>query len=291
MKIQSLSVCVPCRGRCVNDCYCCVSKMNGDDEVYKNQLEENLPFTDLYMRDFVRRLDFCRDNGANVVMLTGNCEPQQNLRFLKDFGTMLTTMQKPFRWVEMQTTGVGIEERRLRFLRNHVGVSTISVSLFSFDDDENREYRGPRSAAVKVREFCEKVKLYDFNLRLSLNLVDHFACYTPKELLDACKSLGADQVTLRHLYDDGSDSPQAKWTREHRVDAVHEVGLSYFLNELPTLRTLEYGAEVRSYDGMSVVFDTDCMAKSRESDAFKYLVIRPNGKLYGSWDDRASLVF
>jgi hypothetical protein len=41
---------------------------------------------------------------------------------------------------------------------------------------------------------------------------------------------------------------------------------------------------------MSVVLDNDCMAKGSNDD-FKYLIIRPNGKLYSSWDDPASLIF
>jgi hypothetical protein len=41
---------------------------------------------------------------------------------------------------------------------------------------------------------------------------------------------------------------------------------------------------------MAVVFDKDCMAKGSMED-FKYLVVRPNGKLYSSWDDPASLIF
>ena len=290
MKIQSLSVCVPCKGRCVNDCRCCVSKMNDDDKLYKNQLEENLPFTDLYMKDFVRRLDFCRDNDCNVCMITGNCEPQQNLGFLKAFGDMLATMKDPFKWVEMQTTGVFLDNQKLRFLRNHVGVSTISVSTFSFDDTKNAEYLGNKTVNVRLEELCAAVKLYDFNLRLSVNLVDSFMEFAPEEILGKCKSLSADQVTFRHLYDDGSDSDQATWTRAHRTSVEYEDALDEFLKKRPTLRTLEYGSEVKSYDGMAVVFDRDCMAKGSVED-FKYLVVRPNGKLYSSWDDPASLIF
>ena len=43
---------------------------------------------------------------------------------------------------------------------------------------------------------------------------------------------------------------------------------------------------------MSVMIDDDCMAKDIEQHTdFKYLVLRPNGKLYGSWDDPVSLIF
>ena len=35
----------------------------------------------------------------------------------------------------------------------------------------------------------------------------------------------------------------------------------------------------------------DCMGKNPESDVKKYLILRPNSKLYSQWDTAASLVF
>ena len=52
-----------------------------------------------------------------------------------------------------------------------------------------------------------------------------------------------------------------------------------------------YGADIRHVKKMSVIFDDDCMGKSPTSNAVKYLILRPNCKLYSSWDDPASLVF
>ena len=85
MKIQSLSIVVPNKA-CINKCKFCVSRMRAEE--YKNNLYDNLPFTDLYERDYITRMAFARDNGCNTVMLTGNSEPQQNEEFLKDFGRM-----------------------------------------------------------------------------------------------------------------------------------------------------------------------------------------------------------
>ena len=48
MNIQSLSVVVPNKS-CVNNCAFCVSKMHCDS--YKNQMDDNLPFFDLYLKD------------------------------------------------------------------------------------------------------------------------------------------------------------------------------------------------------------------------------------------------
>ena len=94
MVIQSLSVVVPGK-KCVNQCDFCVASMR--EEPYKDQLDENGAFYDLYINDYKKRLEFARDNGCNTVMLTGNCEPQQNRAFLKTFGLLNQSLSKPFR--------------------------------------------------------------------------------------------------------------------------------------------------------------------------------------------------
>lgn len=133
MKIQSLSVVVPTNS-CINNCKFCCAHM--EKENYKNQMDENLPFYDLYQEDYLTRLEFARDNGCNTVMLTGNGEPQQNRAFLQKFGTLNSMLEKPFRNIEIQTTGVLLDENYLRFLRNHVRISTISLSISSLNNEK-----------------------------------------------------------------------------------------------------------------------------------------------------------
>ena len=57
MKAQSLSVVVP-NSRCINNCKFCVSKMS--ESPYKNQMDDNLPFFDLYLKDYLKRLNFAQ---------------------------------------------------------------------------------------------------------------------------------------------------------------------------------------------------------------------------------------
>lgn len=102
MKIQSLSIVVPTK-RCINNCKFCVSRLH--DAPYDDQIEGNWRFMDLYVAEYVRRLNYARDNGCNALMLTGNGEPQQNRRFLEKFGFMVRMMNNPFVQIEMQTTG------------------------------------------------------------------------------------------------------------------------------------------------------------------------------------------
>lgn len=289
MKIQSLSIVVPNK-KCWNDCEFCVSKMHADD--YKNMMDENLPFYDLYEADYIKRLAFARDNGCNVMMITGDSEPQQNKMFLQRLGTMNRNLPTPFRHIEIQTTGTGIDDPYLRFLRNHVGVNTISVSISSFDDEVNRRYCNmPSGKLVELKSLCSAINKYDFNLRLSINLTDAYEDFKPWDFFKKAKELGADQVTFRVLYQSPKKSPQNDWIAEHAASKSLVSDLKYHV-ELNgrELEVLEYGAIKYSVNGLSTVIDSDCMSTEPKVDV-KYLVLRPNCKLYTKWDDRASLLF
>lgn len=265
---------------------------------YKNLIEKKDKDYATHVHEYVSRLNYARDNGCNSLMLTGNCEPQQNKVFLTQLGYMLRMMDKPFRQIEMQTTGVLLDEDYLHFLRDWVGVNVISISLSSFVDTQNAYIIGIPAKAervVLVSELCQKIKDLGMVLRLSINMTDGFGeINTPEKMLRTAKFLGANQVTFRKMYSDNSDTPQSKWVKKHALDtAPFDEYFTSLAKEHPEsiLRKLEYGQTVFAIDGMSVVYDTDCMAKEEHSDELKYLILRPDCKLYSSWDDKASLVF
>lgn len=289
MNVQSLSVVVP-NNNCINNCKFCVSHMHPDN--YKNQMDDNLPFFDLYLKDYLKRLDFAQRNGCNTVMLTGNSEPQQNRKFLTYFGLFMQLMKNPFDWIEMQTTGALLDNNYLRFLRNHVGVNIISLSVSSFDQFQNQEIIGC-PVQINLEELCTNIKKYDFTLRLSLNLSDAFNDYSPEELFSTCyEEFLADQVTLRVLYSNSNDTPQSKWVSQHAMNSDKIKEINSFIKTYGTvLGKLPYGATKYSYNDMSIVLDDDCMGKRNDNDAYKYLILRPDCKLYSSWDDKASLIF
>lgn len=293
MKIQSLSVVVPNK-KCVNNCAFCVSKMHCD--THKNQMDDNLPFFDLYLKDYLKRLEFARDNGCNTVMLTGNSEPQQNRKFLTYFGMFMQMMKNPFRWIEMQTTGVLLDQNYLRFLRNHVGVNLISLSVSSLNDQMNRAIIGAsRDVMPELAWLCSEIKRYDFGLRLSLNLTGEFRQYDilPQNLFEKCRELGADQVTLRVLYSSGNGTPQDEWITQNAMpNRSVQMLLDYVRDQGRVLGVLPHGAVKYGLDGMCVVVDADCMDTAERTDEdYKYLILQPDCKLYSLWDDPASLIF
>lgn len=296
MKAQSLSVVIPNK-RCINQCKFCVSCMN--PSVFKNQMDDNLPFFDLYLKDYLKRLEFASRNGCNTVMLTGNSEPQQNRKFLTYFGLFMQMMKNPFNWIEMQTTGVLLDQNYLRFLRNHVGVNLISLSISAPDDEANNKIIGvPDGLGVELRHLVQEIKRYDFSLRLSVNLTSKFDTFKDRveDFFGWAKSLNTDQITCRVLYSDGGDSVQSKWIAENaaKPETIQAIANYVMLYGKP-LGVLPYGAIKYSLDGMSIVVDDDCMAKSKlpdeDKDAYKYLILQSDCKLYSQWDDPASLIF
>lgn len=292
MNIQSLSIVVPNRS-CINNCKFCVSRMHCEDIPYHIQIDN--PDFETHQSDYLKRLAFARDNGCNTVMLTGSSEPQQNKQFLQYFAEMNKRLEKPFRWIEMQTTGVLLDDGYLNFLRKSVGVNTISVSITSFDDEVNRSYvQMPEKYAVNLQELTKKIKSFGFNLRLSVNMTDYFNKYHQNAagfFEDAKKLFNPDQMTIRLLYKSNDGSPQSDWVNEHAcneavtneiVDNVRSNGIQ--------LERLPYGRIKYSYLGMSLVVDDDCMSKTAVED-YKYLILQPNCRLYSRWDDTASLIF
>lgn len=293
---QSLSICVPGK-KCINQCKFCVSCMHAD--AYKNQMDENLPFYDLYLEDYVKRMIFAKENDANIMMITGDIEPLQNRHFLQTLA-LINKYVLPqrgcsaFNWIEIQTSAVGFDENYARFLRNTVGVSVLSLSLSSFDDEKNAEIVGmPKNMKVNIQEVCELAKKYDFTLRLSLNMSQEMLRSVggtlnykiAENIFNKAKKLCADQITFRKFYTDG-DNEQSKWINENAVsdeffEALHE----YVKNHGRIIGTLPYGYSQYSVNGISVVIDEDCMNEAKaQKDTSKYFVIRPDCKLYDGWN-------
>jgi len=306
MKIQSLSIVVP--GGCVNNCACCVSKLHTDADFYKNQIEKNYQFEALYEQDYLDSMNFARDNGCNTLMFTGDGEPLINKTYIRKVVDLNKRLTMPFRWMEIQTSGVFLLEeaenggqKNLRWLRDFVRVKTISLSLFNiFDSDLNAAYSRPKSekAFVKIDETCAAIRKYDFNLRLSLNMVDYYNDKSPAEIFERARALGANQITFRVLYN--NEQPQnddekeiAGWIIKHKAndEKIKEIN-EYIKKYGRLLEVLPFGAYRYSVHGMSCVVDDDCMnSNSGPKEEVKYLILRPNCKLYTKWDDEGSILF
>jgi molybdenum cofactor biosynthesis enzyme MoaA len=291
MQIQSLSIAVP--AGCPNKCKFCVSGMH--DNIYPNLISgttgDDKDFAELQYR---KRLQFARDNGCNTIMLTGSGEPLMNRAFLEIFATWNQMLKNPFVWIEMQTSGVGLDYKYAEVLRHFVGVSTISLSLSDmFDDVSNGKMNGtPQDKYIGIKQVCNIIKGLGMNLRLSLNMTDVYNDIPVESIFDQARFLCADQITFRELYQSGDpELEQNKWIEEHACNYTKLFEIEqYIVKNGNPLEYLPYGARKYSVKGMSVVIDNDCMSKDSK-DVLKYLILRPNCKLYSRWDDKGSLIF
>jgi hypothetical protein len=273
-----------------------------NSNTYENRMDINHPHYDINVKEYLKRLRFVADNGCQTIILTGTSEPQQNKQFLATFALLHQTIGSPFTNIEMQTTGFGLDEDKdyLRFLRNFVGVNTIALSINSPISVTNCEILGhpctehPVTGKVipklRIERLCDNLKDYDFNIRICFNLTSEFDKYTTWELFDWAKSWHANQITFRKLYASDKETAQGKWIEEHKVSAETLERIKEFLANQPILGKTLYGATCHDVDGMSVMFDDDCMGKNPETDVLKYLILRPNCHLYSQWDSKASLV-
>jgi len=294
MNIQSFSVVVPNKA-CANKCPFCVSRMVKSD-VYPNKMDVNDPHYDINVKEYLKRMKYVANLGCNTIMLTGTSEPQQNKQFLATFALLHQQLGSPFTNIEMQTTGLFLTGNRdyLRFLRNFVGVNTIALSVNALSDDVNNEIlgHGLKDKNIKLLELCELLKEYDFNVRMCYNLNDTFnTAYALHNIMQHAKDCHANQVTLRKLYASDETTPQGKWIAEHKLESIYSNVLSEKLAQCFVIGHTPYGAPMRNCDGICIVYDDDCMGKKPTSDVLKYLILRPNCKLYSSWDTPASLIF
>lgn len=306
MNIQSLSICIPTHNTCVNKCAFCVSRTHTNpyedriNDISKSFCEgdDNIVYNQVFI-DYLNRLEYARDNGCNVVVLTGTGEPIQNKHFLDFFHNANLLLDSPFKSIELQTTGVKLntnwnnidEETTLAHLRK-IGITTISFSISNiFDNERNLSIIGcAPHLTFDVFETIKLVKKYDFNLRLSLNLVSDYDKYSVDDVLARCKELGADQVTFRKLYkselnnsvDQWIEKNTSVWFYDRLVDRVTKTGK--FLGYLP------FGPKMYNIDEMSVCIDSDCMA-NEVKDTFKYLILRENCHVYFKWETKSSLIF
>lgn len=305
MQIQSLSIVVPNKG-CINKCPFCVSRMVNSDQ-YENRMDINHPQYDINVREYLKRLRFVADNGCQTLMLTGTSEPQQNKQFLATFALLHQQIGSPFTNIEMQTTGFRLDcdHDYIRFLRNFVGVNTIALSINSLDDKANCEMLGHQSSYLKssdgsfgtyvpplqINRLCNLLKEYDFNIRCCFNLSDAFNGVEPSELFDKARNdYHADQITFRQLYTAKVDTEQDIWIQKHPISDGFVEAIHTYLADCPKIGKTMYGATCYDVNGMSVIYDQDCMGKNPETDVKKYLILRPNCHLYSQWDSPASLV-
>jgi len=286
MKIQTLSIVVPTK-KCINNCKMCVSKMHDNDYVYSHKS----PF---YIEDLKRRINYAVINNVDTIILTGTGEALQNKTFLSLVDKVLKELGNPIPRIELQTSGVLLNDKNLEFLRL-MGVTTISLSIMDlFNDERNLDIMGaPPHVEFKLDNLCKSILSFGFNIRLSLNMSKIYDNVLIPKYFQRTKELGASQITFRKLYSSDETTKEGQWVKENSFNELSFKTLNQYIKDNgKSLYRLPFGAIVYSLDGISSIVDDDCMSTETEvSETLKYLILREDGKLYCKWDNNGSLIF
>lgn len=301
--IQSLSICCP-GIKCINNCKTCTARQHTNP--YENKYHGSYRDAREYWDDLIKRMRYAQSVGCKTVVLTGTNEPQQDRRWLEGLYLAMKSLPEPFVNIEMQTTGAMLMLHDFVPFLKEIGVTTIALSIFSIDREKNAEVMGRTEGKVDVGELCNRIRSYGLNIRMCFNVTDkllnetwlskfpdrtEYVKMNAMHLLHIAECWGADQVTFRKMWS-VPGTPEHDWIQanteysEKFLSVVKEI---IFRNGVP-VRTLPYGATIYDYNGMSIVIDNDSMAKDTSNTAIKYYIIRENGKLYCSWDSKASLI-
>ena len=296
---MNIQLVVPTKG-CVNDCPFCCSKMH--DSPYETRFDAI---------ELEKRIKYAVLRGIDTCVLTGTGEVLQNTHFLEKLAKIFDKLDHPFPNVELQTTGVmlmssfvphpdsilgtynDIVYKNMALLKN-LRVNTISLSISDlFDDVNNAKIIGiPEKLQFKLSELITFLKRHNFNVRLSLNMLNNLDNKAPEQIFVHAKNLGADQISFKRMYyNDDFQYDQNDWIRENMCKDETLDNIKRFIIERGRhMYTLLFGAKVYSVYGMSTVVVDDCMAVTN-TDTQRYIILRENGKLYCHWDDEGSLIF
>lgn len=288
MSIQSLSIMVPCGGHCINNCKFCVSRMRDDEAIFGKEIinANNIP------DNYINRIKYVRDAGCDNIIFTGTTEPQQNLPFIYALLKKNFELPKPFYNIAIQTTGTNLIYEDIKNLADN-GITTLALSVSAFLPEHNWEIIQTPEAARKmtVDKLIAAAKECGMNVRVCLNMTDAFSFYSFDYIIQWAKYLNVDQITFRKIYNSNTDSEQDKWIAQHKYSTGNLLKIESLVKEKGTpIRILPFGATLYDCDGLGIVIDNDCMAKHNINE-MRYAILRPNNKLYSSWDLKGSLIY
>mgnify|MGYP003604645666 CR=1 FL=1 len=298
MKIQSLSILVP--APCTNRCPFCVSRMNTNIQINclpKSHIYDFLERGEIKeysnIKAWMERLEYVSNLDVHSLMLTSTGEAMLNLDFIRFFGKINRKLNKPFKFIELQTSGININDNTIPVLMKS-GVKTISLSVSSLDSRENRECNNPdeRRHVVNIDEVCDSIKSNGMNLRMSINLNKMVEEMSFPEIFHRLVELGANQVIFRKLYSSGNpELEQNKWIKENTVSDNYLTKLSNYITTRGVIIDKNFlGIPRYGINGISTVLDEDCM-NQQVADNYRYLILKPDCHLYTKWQEPASLLF
>lgn len=251
-------------------------------------LDENSPRYVLCKQDFYKRMAFARDVGCNAIFIVGDCEPQKNRAFLERITIINNMLARPFRIIELTTTGRNLTKEYLYFLRSVIGVTTIDLNVAAFDDTLNQELAGMinEDAKVELVPLTHMIKDLTFNLHLHVYLSKYFERYRedPTQFFKDCEGKYCAQYLSIHntpAPNDWLKSKAGSSTMQENVENYIK-SRGTFLAEFPSY------ADVYALNNLIILMDPP---NEKNATMLDGLILQTDGHLYSKWDEKTSLVF
>jgi hypothetical protein len=281
VDVRSMSILVPTHG-CVNSCKFCVSKISQLKDEYSDLSKE-----EMFKEEYFKKFERVSKMGCTYAILTGTGEPIQNKPFLRMIGEFNRRLENPFK-LEIQTSGVMLNDANLDFLKNEVGVYLISLSVSDiFDDDVNASIiQMHKNVRFNMLDLCHRIKSKGFLLRLSLNLVSGYEKHSPEDIVNRLHELGIDQATFRVLWSGKDDNEISRWIKGNKVSDKFVDDIEMYCMENGKSMNTSYPKF--QLGNLSIVVDRDCMAEHSVGE-IRYLILRSDCELYTRWDTKASV--
>lgn len=272
--IGSLQITVP--AGCMNDCEFCVYRQHATK--FKTTWRSD---HERWSREIERRLRFAADRVA-AVMITSHGEPTLNMTYINDIMVILNRVAPSLAHVEIQTSGVGLTEEKLKQLYES-GIRVISLSIPALDKDTiTNIMRVPEKYNYDPIGLSKMIRSMGFTLRLSIAMTDWFDDHSLNYIMDMLETVWMpDQVSFKKLYgaDDVASKRYNEFAEEFKSNKEHS-----------QLELLSIGVWKYDAHGIGVVWNDDCMV-SEDQEEPRYLILQPDGKLYTRWDRMSSVMF
>ena len=276
---NSAQIVVPYK-ECINNCMFCISCMN--------PVAKNIKFIESKELEvsYIKKLKYLKDIGCKNVVITGDNEPLMNKNFLLFFSATLNQAGVRFDNIEIQTSGVFLNEYLLSFLRNKIHINLVCISVASLNVNINANIMGFRNELIydfnKISYYIHQTNI---KLRITIIMTNWFNKYEndiEKLFKDIFSLFKPNQITFKILKNTSVPSDVHYWIENHSASINTIKNLSDFLSVNTKVISFYAGMNIYEYMGMSIMLDNDCM-KAKLEKGYRYLILLPNGKLRESW--------
>lgn len=239
---MNLQVPVPYQ-KCVYSCPCCIARGHKNQDTFGNLYA-------IDKRKWQKRFEnILKEGNYDSVVLTGECDPTQDMRYCNDVISVIRNMRGKTPTIEFTTHNQKFDNALLSVSYGHkIDVVTLSVT-------NSREY-------LNAWRVPQKNAFFSPIYRMVILLTNEFDFLNVNNF----NTMGFDQITFKTLQH-GEDPAINSW-----IDA-NKMGETF----LDNIRDIV--DKFNSSGTCSVRLDTSCQdAKGR------YEIFRPDGKIYKSWE-------